>query len=219
MAVRRRGWALTNQEQALSQVLGEFARTMVTDFPIQAILDRLVERMVQIVPVTAAGVSLINPAGTPHSGAASDQFAQQCEKLQSELDEGPSLLAWRSGNLVTVHDFRTEDRFPVFAPRALGAGLRASFTFPLRHGEYRLGALDLPRRAPGPLSTEDMTTATTPADVTAAYLVNAQGRDDLLALSTQIDPSSSTPAQAAACRPVTNPAAHGPRCSPHHVAC
>lgn len=184
-AVRPSRGLLTSQEQALSEILGEFARTMVTDFPIQAILDRLVERMVQIVPVTAAGVSLINPAGTAHYGSASNQFALQYEKLQSELNEGPALLAWRTGQLVTVEDFRTEERFPVFAPRALAAGLRSSFTFPLRHREYQLGALDLYRRAPGPLSVEAMRTATTLADVTAAYLVNAQARDDLLTLSTQ----------------------------------
>ena len=33
-----------SSEEHLSDVLGEFARTMVTDFPIQAILDHLVER-------------------------------------------------------------------------------------------------------------------------------------------------------------------------------
>ena len=46
-------------EQQLSQVLSEFARTMVTDFPIQAILDHLVGRIVVVLPVTAAGVRLI----------------------------------------------------------------------------------------------------------------------------------------------------------------
>ncbi|MCU1287738.1 MAG: hypothetical protein JWO13_4088, partial [Acidobacteriales bacterium] len=33
-------------EQQLSDVLSEFARTMVTDFPIQGILDHLVLRIV-----------------------------------------------------------------------------------------------------------------------------------------------------------------------------
>jgi hypothetical protein len=42
-------------DHQLSDVLSEFARTMLTDFPIQAILDHLVERIVDIVPITAAG--------------------------------------------------------------------------------------------------------------------------------------------------------------------
>lgn len=43
-------------ERQLSAVLIEFARTMVTDFPIEAILDRLVERIVDVLPIGAAGV-------------------------------------------------------------------------------------------------------------------------------------------------------------------
>jgi hypothetical protein len=36
-------------------VLSEFARTMLKDFPIQGILDHLVRRIVEIMPVSAAG--------------------------------------------------------------------------------------------------------------------------------------------------------------------
>ena len=37
----------------LSDVLGEFARTLATDFSIQKILDHLVERIVDLLPITA----------------------------------------------------------------------------------------------------------------------------------------------------------------------
>ena len=47
--------------EKLADVLSEFARTMVTNFPIQGILDHLVRRIVEILPVTAAGVTLISP--------------------------------------------------------------------------------------------------------------------------------------------------------------
>ena len=52
-------------EEQLSGVLSEFARTMVTDFPIQAILDHLVKRIVDVLPITAAGVTLIAPGTDP----------------------------------------------------------------------------------------------------------------------------------------------------------
>ena len=45
----------------LAQILREFARTMVTDFPIQGTSDRLVGRIVDVLPITAAGVTLIGP--------------------------------------------------------------------------------------------------------------------------------------------------------------
>ena len=75
-------------EGQLSDLLSEFARTMVTDFPIQAILDHLVERIVEILPITAAGVTLISPGVEPRYVAASNNAALRFEKLQSELSRG-----------------------------------------------------------------------------------------------------------------------------------
>jgi diguanylate cyclase (GGDEF)-like protein len=163
----------------LSDVLSEFARTMVTDFPIQGILDHLVKRIVDIMPISAAGVTLIAPGLDPRYVAASDPSALRYEQLQTELGEGPCLAAFRTGEAVAVADLRRDDRFALFAPRALESGLVAVFAFPLRHQDMQLGALDLYRDSPGPLSPGSMTAAQTLADVAAAYLINAQARADL----------------------------------------
>ena len=80
-------------DQQLSDVLSEFARTMVTDFPIQGILDHLVQRIVNVLPITAAGVTLISPGIDPRYVAASNGSALQFEQLQTELGEGPCLAA------------------------------------------------------------------------------------------------------------------------------
>jgi diguanylate cyclase (GGDEF)-like protein len=101
------------------------------------------------------------------------------EELQAQLGEGPCLAAYETGQAVAVADLRDESRFPAFAPRALEAGLVAVFTFPLRNGSERLGALDLYRDTPGLLDVDDMGAAQTLADVAAAYLLNAQARTDL----------------------------------------
>jgi diguanylate cyclase (GGDEF)-like protein len=163
----------------LSDVLSEFARTMVTDFPIQRILDHLVKRIVEVMPVTAAGVTLIAAGLEPRYVAASDHSALRYEKLQTELGEGPCLTAYSTDVAIAVPDLRLEDRFPRFTPRALTSGLSAVFTFPLRHDGVRLGALDLYRDSAGELSPDSMTAAQTLADVAAAYLINAQTRADL----------------------------------------
>ncbi len=163
----------------LSDVLSEFARTMLTDFPIQGILDHLVKRIVEVLPVTAAGVTLISPNLQPRYVAASDESALRYEKLQTELGEGPCLVAYRTGRVVAVADLRTEERFPRFTSRALDAGLGAVFTFPLHSDDQRLGALDLYRPTPGALDAAAMAASQTLADVTSAYLINAQARSDL----------------------------------------
>ena len=100
------------REQQLSDVLNEFARTMLTDFPIQAILDRLVVRIVDILPVTSAGVTLITSDSDPRYVAASDDSALRFEQLQTELAEGPCLVAYDTGQAVAVADLRREARFP-----------------------------------------------------------------------------------------------------------
>ncbi|MDQ1428794.1 MAG: hypothetical protein QOK39_2270, partial [Acidimicrobiaceae bacterium] len=168
-----------SSDDELSDVLGDFARTMLTDFPIQAILDQLVTRIVDVLPITAAGVTLISPGAYPRYVAASDESALRFEELQTELGEGPCLAAYQTGEAVAVADLRDESRFPNFAPRAVEAGLVAVFTFPLRHGEEQMGALDLYRNVPGLLDASAMDAAQTLADVAAAYLLNARARDDL----------------------------------------
>ena len=122
-------WLVLKQD--LSDLLSEFARTMVTNFPIQGILDQLVSRIVDILPITGAGVTLISPGHEPRYVAASDASALRYETLQTELDEGPCLAAYRSGEAVSIPDLRLDDRFRAFGPQALLAGLAAVFTFPV----------------------------------------------------------------------------------------
>ncbi|HUF96676.1 MAG TPA: GGDEF domain-containing protein, partial [Ilumatobacter sp.] len=177
--------AVVVNEDKLSAVLGEFARTMITDFPIQRILDRLVDRIVEVLPITSAGVTLITEGSTPHYIAASDDSARQFERLQTEINEGPCLEAFRSGHPVALPDLAADERFPRFSPAAVEAGLASVFTFPLFHGLERFGALDLYRDTPGDLDAADMIAAQTLADVAAALLLNAKARDDALAISDQ----------------------------------
>ncbi|HLM95086.1 MAG TPA: GAF domain-containing protein [Acidimicrobiales bacterium] len=179
-------------ERRLSDVLSEFARTLVTDFPIQAILDHLVVRIVDVLPISAAGVTLIAPGSDPHYIAASDDAAMRLEELQTELGEGPCLVAYRKGEAVVVPDLRADDRFPRFSARAIEEGLGAVFTFPLRHDDHQLGALDLYRTNPGSMNAGAMTAAPTLADVTAAYLLNAQPRSDLRESSDRARETAST---------------------------
>ena len=163
-------------ENRLSGVLSEFARTLVTDFPIQGILDHLVLRIVDILPIEAAGVSLISPTTHPRFIAGSDESAVRYEHLQTALGEGPCIAAYETDEPIAIPDLADDERFPRFTANALDEGLMAVFTFPLRNDDRCLGALDLYRTTAGALDAEEMTVAQTLADVTTAYLLNAQAR-------------------------------------------
>ena len=109
-------------EQRLSNVLADFARTLTTDFPIQGILDHLVVTIVEVLPIDAAGVTLIAPGSSPHFIAASDDSALCFEELQTELWEGPCLAAYETGEAVAIPDLTRAAAFPRFARRATEAG-------------------------------------------------------------------------------------------------
>ena len=170
-------------DDSLVLVLRDFARTLLTDFPIQKILDHLVERIVAILPVSAAGVTVIEPGLRPRYVAASDEDALRFEQLQSSLGEGPCLTAAESGAPVVIPDLRGEHPYPRFGPAAMAAGMAAVFTFPLRHANGCLGALDLYRDEVGPLSSSAQSAAQTLADVAAAYIINAQSREEAAMLA------------------------------------
>ena len=162
----------------LAEVLVEFAHTLGTNFSIQGILDHLVARIVQILPISGAGVMLMGARDELHFISASNDLVTQIEHLQNELGEGPCVEAYATGKAVAITDLGNDERFPRFSPRAAAAGLAAVFTFPLRLDDSRLGALDLYRSSAGPLSPHDMHSAQILADVAAAYLFNAQTRLD-----------------------------------------
>ena len=166
------------QEAKLSTVLSEFATTLTTDFAIQDILDHLVTRIVEILPITSAGVTLITGDEAPRYIAASDDAALRFERVQTDLEDGPCIVAFTTGAAVAVPDLAAgANGFARFARSASASGLAAVFAFPIGHGDGRLGALDLYRDHAGPLEQHDMEVAQTLADVAAAYLINAQGRD------------------------------------------
>ena len=165
-------------KKQLSEVLTDFALTLVADVPDTMIIDHLVQRIVDMLPITSAGVTLIGPSNAPRYVAASDDHALTYETLQTDLGEGPCLAAYQSGAPVLVPDLDLDDRFPHFSPAASSAGLRAVFAFPLFHRSGRFGALDLYGSTPGPLSEAAVQAASTLANVAAVYLINAQARED-----------------------------------------
>ena len=180
-------------DQRLSDVLSEFARTLLTDFPAQQMLDHLVQRVVDILPVDAAGVSLIFPTNNPRLIAGSDESAIRYERLQTLVGQGPCVAAYQSGEPILIPDLVHDDRFPLFAEVALAEGLAGVFALPLSNGERRLGALDLYRRTPGDLSEQELATARTLADVATAYLLNARDRQTQTELVATVSHELRTP--------------------------
>jgi diguanylate cyclase (GGDEF)-like protein len=167
-----------SRDSKLARVLAEFAHTLATDFSIEDTLDHLVLRIVEALPVTGAGIMLMGSEFEPHFVAASNECVEEVEGLQNELNEGPCLTAYMTGEPVVLPDLAEDHRFPRYSQRARDKGLAAVFAFPLRLDGRRLGALDLYRDSPGALDAGDTAAAEVLAEVAAAYLFNARVRSD-----------------------------------------
>jgi hypothetical protein len=142
-------------------------------------------------PVTIEHVcaATMSAAGVEHAAAAvmlsaspretlyaSDPLAGEMEELTLTLGEGPGVDALTSGPAL-VADLSTPDcvaRWPVFAPAAVHAGVRAVFALPLQVGAVRLGVLDLYRAQPGELDREQLADALVLADTACALLLDAE---------------------------------------------
>ncbi|MGH9179589.1 MAG: GAF and ANTAR domain-containing protein [Acidimicrobiales bacterium] len=104
--------------------------------------------------MTGAGVMLMSGDVPRGSLCSSDEVSALIEDLQYTLGEGPCVDAYGQDRPVLEPDLCTDgrSRWLAFAPPALEAGARATFGFPLQIGSVRLGALNLYRDRPGPLT-------------------------------------------------------------------
>jgi hypothetical protein len=138
--------------------------------------DRLCVVGSEIVGVSGAGVMLVSGDVPRGSLWVSDEVSQLIEDLQFTLGEGPCVDAYRADAPVSEPDLAepVTGRWPAFTPPAVRGGVRAIFGFPLRVASVRLGALDLYRTRPGPLTDSQHADALELADVAARSVLNAQ---------------------------------------------
>jgi hypothetical protein len=125
-----------------------------------------------IAGVTGAGVMLMSGEIPRGSLCTTDEVSQLIEELQYTLGEGPCVDAYRQDAVVAEPDLAdpVTRRWPVFCP----AAVQAVFGFPLRVGTVRLGALNLYRDGPGPMSGDQHADALVVADVAARWVLEAQ---------------------------------------------
>jgi len=171
---------------ALLRALVEFADTLVDDYEPTDFANRLCSRSVEVFGVDAAGILLAGADGRLGVAGSSDPTAGGLELLQQEFGQGPCLDAHRTGQEQLVGDLGVDGRWPAFTTLAGRVGVRASFSFPLRLRDARIGALNMFRREPGLLGPDDLAGARTLACLASIGMANAQVVADQTALTRQL---------------------------------
>lgn len=138
----------------------------------------LCEVCADVVDLTGAGIMLMSGDIPRGSVCSSDAVSALIEDLQYTLGEGPCVDAYEQDSPVYEPDLGADGagRWATFTPPAVAAGARAVFGFPLQVGTVRLGAMNLYRDRPGPLSDAQHGDALILAGVAARSVLAMQAK-------------------------------------------
>jgi hypothetical protein len=137
---------------------------------------RLCTTSAEIIEMTGAGIMLLADDQPQASLCTTNDVSALIEELQYTLGEGPCVDAHRASIPVAEPDLADPRvvRWSAFSRSAVEAGARAVFGFPLMVGGARLGALNLYRDEPGPLTPDQRADALVVADVAARAIIGMQ---------------------------------------------
>lgn len=156
-----------SREQRVARAFVSLADTLVDDYDVIDMLDRLVHYSVELLAADAAGLLLADPSGQLHLAAASSEDAELMELMQLQAKQGPCMDCYTTKTPVSVPDLSTaRDRWPRFVAALTEQGVYSSVhAIPLRLRGEAIGALNLLHRTPGSLPTDDLALGQALADI------------------------------------------------------
>ncbi len=135
---------MDDRETRLITTFVELTDTMVEHYDVVEFLDFLAGACVELLGMTDAGIMLADPPGKLNFVAASSERMRLIELLELQVDEGPCVDAYQSGQAVTNVDITTsDDRWPNFSPLGRENGVRKVSAIPMRVREQTVGAMNL----------------------------------------------------------------------------
>lgn len=160
----------------VAEVLRRFAGTLVHEYDLDEVMSAFGADVAEILGAAGAGAMVADESGDLRFVATSEERLDELERLQIELEEGPCLLAYLTGQPVVAADLRTDERFPRFGPQAVAAGMRAVHSFPMALDDTTVGALNLYTEQVSDLAAEARALGQSFADVATIYLLHARDR-------------------------------------------
>jgi hypothetical protein len=139
--------------------------------------------------MTGAGIMLMSDDVPRGSVCTTNDVSALIEELQYTLGEGPCIDAHNQERPVLEPDLAdpATPRWLAFSPPAVHAGALAVFGFPLQVGAVRLGAVNLYRDRPGPLSDDQHADALVMAGVAAQAVLAMQANAPFNTLGAELE--------------------------------
>jgi GAF domain-containing protein len=176
------------RESLLISTLVELADNLVDEFDVIEVLTMLCNRCVETIDVDAAGVMLVSPAGDLQYIASSSDSMRVLELYQIQVNEGPCLDCFRSGEAIIDRVLSdAHDQWPRFSTRAIDEGFHAVYCLPMRLRGRVIGALNFFRVDDNSLDSRDVLVAQGFADVATIAILQHQTSVDAKVLNTQLN--------------------------------
>jgi transcriptional regulator with GAF, ATPase, and Fis domain len=155
------------REALVIRAFVELADTLVADYDVIDLLDRLAGHSVELLAADAVGILLGDTESTLRVVATTNEQTEWMELLQLEADEGPCVECYRTGVPVSVVDLANATaRWPRFIAALTQRGSYGSVhALPLRLRGQAIGTLNLFHHVPGALPEADLALGQALADV------------------------------------------------------
>ncbi|HEV7649872.1 MAG TPA: GAF and ANTAR domain-containing protein [Actinophytocola sp.] len=132
------------RESRVAQTFVSLADTLVDEFDLTEFLHVLVERCVELLDVSAAGVLLADQRGGVRMAAASSEKAELLEMFAADTHDGPCVECLNTGRPTGSNNLAADaDRWPRFVAAAEMCGFGAAHALPMRLRRDVIGALSL----------------------------------------------------------------------------
>lgn len=177
MSSRGENTEMALDQHELAKRMATLAQTVALPNKVDDILATVTATAVELIPAAdTAGVLLIRANGKFESVGDVTELPAKLDALQHDLQEGPCAQAALADTVVRTDDFRSETRWPRYAPAAVELGVLSGLSFKLFTAERTAGALNLFGFQPNLWDAEAETVGTVLAAHAAAAIL--AGRHD-----------------------------------------
>jgi GAF domain-containing protein len=180
------------RERRLAEIFVEVADSLVEDFDVIDLLQRLSARCVELLDVSAAGIMLAEPygGGSLQAVAASDEHTRLLELFALQHHQGPCVDCYRTGTPRVNIDLTSDAAvagWPGFARQCRRTGYTITHALPLRLRDRVVGALNLFQKGHAGLTEDDFALAQALADVATIAILQQRTLEQSHVENVQLD--------------------------------